>query len=70
MTGIMTIYDTMQCISIYYYISIYYNYHNIVILSLLCYKTQSSSVINIIAAVDTFVPACLSLALFLTTDPS
>jgi len=39
----------------------------IVILSLfLCYKTQSSSIINVMASVDTFVPACLSLALFLT----
>jgi len=37
----------------------------IVILSLfLCYKTQSSSIIIVMASVDAFVPTCLSLALF------
>jgi len=32
----------------------------------LCYKTQSSSVINVMAAADNIVPACLRLALCLT----
>jgi len=39
-------------------------------LLLLCYKTQSGAFINVMAAVDAFAPACLSLALFLTTGPS
>jgi len=45
--------------------------YNIIILLfmvqlLLCYKTQSSSVINVYVCIDPLVPACLGLALFLT----
>jgi len=60
----MGIYDTMQYIL--FYIFVYNIIIIIVILSLFsCYKTQSSSII-VMALFDTFVPACLRLALCLT----
>jgi len=48
-----------------YNINIYNINIIIVILSLLlCCKTQRSSIVNMMAAADAFVPACLNLAVF------
>jgi len=55
----------IQC-NIFCFIIIIINLINCNFIVILCYKTHSSSIINVMASVDAFVPACLSLALFLT----